>query len=87
MISEVPPNPNHSVIPFPFLMTHIYCVLERQQQVLYATCQDQTAVLQLQGLCQSHTLRAAALDTAAKGPLLKASAQVHFPCCTFKALL
>lgn len=37
MISKVLPNPNHSVIPFPFLMTHIYCTLERQQQVLYVT--------------------------------------------------
>lgn len=87
MISKVPPKPNHSLIPFPFLMTHIYCVLKRQQQVLYVMCQDQTAVLQLQGLCQSHTRRAAALDTAAMGPLLKALAQVLFPHCTFKALL
>lgn len=42
------------MIPFPFLMTPIYCILERQQQVLYVTCQDWPAVLQLQGLCQSH---------------------------------
>lgn len=32
-------------------------------------------MLQLQGLCQSHTLRAAALDTVAKGPLLNAPVQ------------
>lgn len=77
----------HSVVPsanskFPFLMTQMYYVLERQIWVVYVIlCQqwNQTAVLQLQGLCWSHIFAGAGLDIVAWGTLLKACAPVFFP--------